>query len=75
MIPFHSGEWKSEKGRTRGDNLWLIDEKGFVIEIARSSARQKNHISEANSKNSIIPEGAAHFLKISSSDKLSTNSE
>jgi molybdopterin-biosynthesis enzyme MoeA-like protein len=53
----------------------LIDEKGFVIEIARSKARQKNHISEANSKNSTMPEGAAHFRNISSSDKLSTVDE
>lgn len=53
------------------NDLWLKDENGFVMEMAKSKARQKNHISEASSKNSIIPEGAAHLRNMSSAERLS----
>jgi hypothetical protein len=53
-------------------DLALKEEKGLVMDTARSKATQKNHISEASSKNSIMPEGAAHWLKTFSSSTTSS---
>jgi hypothetical protein len=50
----------------------LKEEKGLVMDTARSKATQKNHISEASSKNSIMPEGAAQLVKISWSSATSS---
>lgn len=52
--------------------LSLKELNGFVIETARSTAKQKNHASEAISKNSSAPADGPHLFSASFMSVIST---